>query len=152
MRVFSEDEAARLCELLQQELEGFSGILKLINEQTASIEADNTDNFIETLDRTQELITIIDGLHRESNELMQSYKSHAGTIGEGKTTEIDTIYGKLESIIVECAGLIEKNTIAAKEKNQDYIERIGRLNLNRKSIGSYIQKVASAPEIFDKKM
>ena len=150
MSTIIKDDEARLLELLKEELEIFSGILKLAEMQEELIEADNIDAFSESLDHTQELIDIINELHQESDELMQAYISQTGVSGEGKNIEIEMAYRKLRDVIAECVGLNDRNTTAAKKKTQHYMERIGKLSLSRKSMGSYIQSVANDPEMFDK--
>jgi len=145
-------KTARLLELLKKEHEVFTGILELAKQQAELIEADDIDAFSESLNRTQEKIEIINELHKESSELMQTYTSHSGFPGEGKNSEIEITSGKLRKIIEECAGLNDKNSIAAKKRTQYYMERIDKLHLSRKSIGSYIQNVAYGPEMIDKKM
>ena len=152
MSTLSVYSTARLLELLRRELEIFSAILELAEKQEELIEADNIDAFSESLDQTRELIGIINGLHQESSVLMQSYMSQSGISGDGKNAEIDTTYRKLGDIIAKCVGLNDKNTTAAKRKTQYYMERIGKLSLSRKSMGSYIQSVANEPEMIDKKM
>ena len=152
MSAFSDDDASRLLELLKNEMEVFSAILKLIEKQAESIEADDIYAFGKMLDRTQEYIEIINGLHDESSALMQIYASYVDSAGEDKNTGIDEASDMLRSVIEECAELNDKNAIAADERNQDYIERISKLNLSRKSLGSYMQNVTNAPEMFDKKL
>jgi len=54
-------------------------------------------------------------------------------------------------VIIECAGLNEKNMTLAKGKNEEYSERIGKLNVGRKSLGAYAQSIPNNSELFDTK-
>ena len=150
MSVFSGNNAARLLELLKQELELFGEIYKLTEEQKELLEAGEIGEFDESLDRRQTRIEKINGLHQESDALMQSYMSYSNTEGVGSIREIDEVAGQLRNMIVECAVLNEKVTSDAKEKAEEYVERIDKLSLSRKSLGSYIQTVSNDPELFDK--
>jgi len=141
---FSGDDAARLLELLRQEFEIFGRIRELTKEQTELIAADDIEAFNISLDRRQEFIEKINGLHQESEALMQSYMLAGKTGGE-----TDAAAKRLRDVISECAALNDKNMAAAKEKAEYYKERSGRLSLGRKSLGSYIHDVENDPEHFD---
>jgi len=149
--VFSVDSAARLRELLKQELEAFGKMLELTAKQTELIAEDDTEAFDESLDRRQELIEKINGLHQETNALMQSYISYSGAASGESIGDIDALYGRLRETITECAALNDKNIAAAKEKADKYRGRIDKLSLSRKSMGAYIQTVANGPEMFDRR-
>ena len=151
MSIFSGDSAARLLELLGTELEVFGQMLELTAKQTELIAWDDIDALDESLDRRQELIEKINGLHQESDILMQSYISYLDTAGGKNNGSIDYASAQIRETAAKCAELNEKNMAAAKEKAEGYKERIGKLSLGRKSMGAYIQGVANTPEMFDKR-
>ena len=146
------DSEERLLITLSQELELFERVLDLTEKQTEQIAADMIDELNESLDHRQELIEKINGLHQESDSLMQSYISSAVVTKVGKNNKIEVTIEHIRDIMAKCAVLDEKNTAAAKEKAEGFADRIGKLNLNRKSLGSYIQGVANNSEMFDKTM
>lgn len=150
MNSFSGEDAARLLELLSQELEIFGRIHELTEGQAELIEADDVDAFNESLDRRQECIEKINGLHQEADVLMQSYMSSLNNDASTGAGVIDAQAGRLREMIAGCAALNEKNMAAAKEKAGSYTKRIGELSLNRKSLGSYMNNTLNNSEIFDK--
>ena len=75
---FSSKEEARLLELLGEEQAIFERIRALTGEQATLIAADDMEAFNGSLDSRQELIEKINGLHQETNVLMQSYISFSG--------------------------------------------------------------------------
>ena len=151
MKTFSRDMEERLLELLVQEQEVFEQIREATLNQKELIAADDIDAFDKSLDRRQELIKKINGLHQESDVLMQSYISFTSSADGVTIGVIDDALGRLREITAECAGLNEQNTTAAKEKAEEYIKQIGKLSLTRKSLGKYAQSVPNTPELFDKK-
>jgi len=148
---FSRDEETRLLELLGQELELFKQIREMTNKQVELLAQDDVESFDESLDLRQEIIEEINGLHQESEILMQSYVSFSGTQSKEKTASIETAVDNIRAVIEECIGMNNKNEAEAAEKAEDYIMRIGKLSLTRKSIGKYAQSVPNNPEFFDKK-
>ena len=153
MSGFPRDKQARLLQLLAQELELFGKIRELTEEQSrmlAEEEPDEPDSFNESLDRRQEVIEQINGLHKESNPLMQSYISFSKSPGGKKIGEIEDSAGSLKAAIAECAELNEKNMAAAKEITAQYGQQIDKLSAGRKSIGLYVQGLDNKPEHFDK--
>ena len=151
MNDFSRENEERLLELLGQEYGILEQIRAMTEKQTELIAADDIDAFNKSLDRRQELITQINGLHQESDVLMQSYISFTASGGGSKISAVDEASGKIKAIVSECALKNEKNTSAAKEKAEEYIKQIGKLSLTRKSLGKYAQSVPNSPELFDKK-
>jgi len=149
--MFSPDNEKRLLELLEREFELFKKILELTGEQTELLTADDADAFNKSLDVRQALIEEINGLHQESDILMQSYMSVQEQPGGDRAGEIEAAAARLRDVIAQSAAINEKNTVAAKDKAEEYIRQIGKLSLNRKSIGAYIQGVPNEPEHFDKK-
>ena len=150
MSEFTRDNAVRLLGLLRKEHELFEQMLKLTEKQKELLAADDIEELDKSLDRRQEIIEKINGLHQESNLLMQSYMSYQKAPGKKKVNEIEAASKQLKDTIAKCAALNEKNTAAANEKNKAYTEQIDKLSSARKSIGSYIQPIENDPEMFDK--
>jgi len=148
---YSRDKEARLLELLDKELEIFKQIHGLTEKQAELLAADDVDAFGESLDSRQDLIEKINGLHQESDILMQSYVSFSKGVGNKKSRAIETAIEEISRLIAECFGLNDKNTTIAKLMADDYIQRIGKLSLGRKSLGVYAQGVPNDPELFDRK-
>ena len=148
---FSRENEARLLDLLGMEHEAFEQIREFTNEQKDLIAADDIDAFDKSLDCRAELIKKINGLHQESDVLMQSYISYSSSADGKIIVAVDEAIGRLQAVIADCAALNEKNTAAAKEKAEEYIKQIGKLSLTRKSLGKYAQSVPNSSELFDKK-
>ena len=151
MSEFTHDDSVRLIALLEQELEAFNNILKLTEEQSELIAADEIEAFDKSLDSRQELMEIINRLHQESDVLMQSYTSFSEADTSRRIDGIDETGEQIREILAICAALNEKNTAEAKERSESYVDRINKLNLSRKSLGSYIQNVESNSELIDKR-
>ena len=151
MNNFTQDMEARLLELLGKELEMLKQIRELTKKQTELLSAEdgNSDAFDSSLDRRQGLIEKINGLHQESDVLMQSYVSSSGP--GGKRGAIDELSARIYDVLAECASLNEKNMVVAKAKAEEYVNRIGNLSIKRKSLGAYSQSVPNNSELFDKK-
>ena len=150
MKVITREETNRLLDLLGQETEIFKQMLKLTEHQTELIEADEIDEFNASLDNRQELIEKINGLHQESQLLMQSYIAYTGASGGKSILTIDAASEKLRELVTACARLNEKNAATAKERAKNYAERSGKISTSRKGLTSYIQNVSRESEIFDK--
>jgi len=147
---FSQDDKSRLTELLSRELEIFKQVLDNTVKQTELLAEDDAYAFNISLDLRQELIEKINGLHQESDILMQSYISYCESGGGERIAEIDAITDRLRNIISECAGINERNEAAAKEMAEGYIKRIDKLNVTRKSLRKYIHDLPNNPELFDR--
>ena len=148
MSQFSKDNAARLLELLRKELEIFTRMRELTVKQKELIATDELEALDASLDRRQGLIEEINGLHQESDVLMQSYMLYSAE--KKSISEIENVAAQLREIIAECAGLNDSNISDAKEKSESYINKIDELSMNRKGLGAYIQNVENRPEMFDK--
>ena len=162
MSAFPQETEGRLLELLARETELFGQLNELMEEQAGLLAADNTEAFNRSLDAGRAVIEKINGLHQETEVLMQSYMSFdaGGEAGSdaggehtagGKSGAVESARARLNSVIAECAELTDKNMAAAKEKTEDYIRQIGNLSLRRKSFGKYALGVPNDPELFDKK-
>ena len=150
MNGFPTDKQSRLLELLGQQQEAFEQIREMTRKHKELLETDDIDEFDRSLDDRQGLIEKINGLHQESDILMQSYISISGTGGGQKIDAIESSAALLAETIADCAALNDEITVSAKEKAEDYIKQIGKLSLSRKSLGAYVQNVPNNPELFDK--
>ena len=151
MKDFSQDKQSRLLALLTEELAIFKQIRELTGKQAELLGTEDVTALDESLTSRQELIEKINGLHQETEVLMQSYISFKGAAGKSKIAGIETASDELRGVIIECAGLNDKNMALAKGKNEEYSERIGKLNVGRKSLGAYAQSIPNNSELFDTK-
>jgi len=147
---FSVDSKARLLELVKEELELFGQMRGIAEKQAELIESDDIATFEGTLDRRQEIIEKINGLHQESDPLMQSYVSYVNSADGKSDGELEKAIGQLRGIIAECAEMNETVLDAAKAKAVDYTERIARMSLSRESLGRYQHELPNPPQMFDK--
>jgi len=152
VNIFPGDKQSRLLELLGQELEVFRQVSELTKQHTKLLREDDIEAFDKSLDSRQELFDKINGLHQESDILMQSYISFISAEGGEKIGAIETAAAQLREMISDCLATNNENTTSAKEKAEDYIKQIGKLSLGRKSLGAYVQQMPNDPEMFDKKM
>jgi len=141
-------DTERLLKLLGDELELHKKIRKLTEEQTELLTKDEIEAFNSSLNKREELIEKIKGLHQESKPLMQSYASSSG---DGKNGEIEEINKEIRGIIEKCAGLNNENIINLRNKTEDHTRKIDEQSAKRKGIGGYAQAVPNTPEMFDKK-
>ena len=114
MSAFPRDKHARLLKLLTRELELFEKVRALTQEQSEFLAADEKEELgplNESLQRRQEVIDQIDGLHQETDPLMQSYVSCQKSAGGKKLGDIELAAGKLRSVMAECARLNDSNKI-----------------------------------------
>ena len=151
MNDFSQDGRARLLELLDQEIGLFGRIYELTVKQAELLADDDIDGFNKSLDSRQVLIEKINGLHQETDILMQSYMSFAGSDDGKKVEAIEKAEEQWLDMVTQCAVLNEKNNSAAKDKNSNYIKRIDKLNLSRKSLGVYTPDLTNYSELIDRK-
>jgi len=148
---YSQGKGTRLLDLLEQEIELFRQIHELTQKQSQLLEQDEASAFNSSLDSRLELIEKINGLHQELDVLMQSYMSFAGSGIESQADAVEKAIAHRRGIIAACAELNKKNTALAKEKAEDYIKRIGKLRLKRKSIELYTPDIPDNAELFDRK-
>jgi len=148
---FTHSEAARLLELLGQEQKLFNRVLELTEKQAGLLAADDIEAFDKSLDGRQELIEEIDGLHQELDVLMQSYVLFSASSSGGMIEEIQNAVAERYDLIARCVALNGENEAVAKEKAEDYIKRIGKLSLSRKSIEVYAPDMPDSSILFDEK-
>lgn len=141
----------RLLELLGEAAGLAEQVAGMAEEQSAMLAADDLDGFNKSLDEGQGIINRINGLHQESEALMQSYASFAISADGGKIETIDAATARFVEILERCAALNNRNLAEAKEKTEEFIRQIGSLSLKRKSIGSYAMNIGNDSAFIDKK-
>jgi hypothetical protein len=149
---FSVENEARLLELIRQELMLFSVMRGRTEKQAEQIKEDDVAAFENSLGDRQEIIEKINGLHQETDGLMQSYSFYRSSADTESPGELDSAISQLKDSIAECAALNDIVVETAKERALYYTERIGKLSLSRQSLGKYQQELPNTPQMFDKKM
>ena len=142
-------DTERLLKLLCDELDLHKKIRKLTEEQTELLTKDEMEAFNSSLDKREELIEQIKGLHQESKPLMQSYASSSNS--SKKDSKIDDLKKEIREVIEKCAHLNDENINNLKEKTENLTKKIDEKSAQRKGIGGYAQAVPNTPEMFDKK-
>ncbi|MCL2248431.1 MAG: flagellar export chaperone FlgN [Oscillospiraceae bacterium] len=142
------EKATRLTKLLDDELKLLENIKELTDEQTRQIEMDEFDGLEKLLERRQELIEKINGLHQESQELMQSYVSSSSL---KPVREIENLKEEIKYLLQTCKESNERNIEMLSHKSTTQKEKIGKQSAQRKGIGGYAQAVPTSSEMFDKK-
>ncbi|MCL2221164.1 MAG: flagellar protein FlgN [Oscillospiraceae bacterium] len=138
----------KLLKLLGEERVLLEQMKKLTDEQARHIEKDEFEELGKLLDKRQELIEKINGLHQESAPLMQSCVSSSDY---EMVVKIDELKSKIKQILAECNDQNNRNVEELRHKSQDYAERIETQSSKRKVIGGYAQAVPNSSEKFDKK-
>ena len=146
----SPEIETRLLNNLSEELKLLGQVRELTLKQSGILAEEDIEAFDSSLDRRQEYIEKINGLHQETNILMQSYVSFSNAPDGRKNDGIESLQTQIHALIAECARINDKNSAVAKEKNEDYVKRIGDLSLKRKSLGKYALGVPNDSELFDK--
>ena len=144
-------DKGRLSELLGEELKIYEKIRKITNEQAELLTKDDIEEFNNSLDKREELIEKIKGLHQESEPLMQSYVSFSSLADENKDSTIEGLKKKIRKALEDCAKLNDKNIKAMQNKTEEHAKKIDEQSAKRKGIGGYAQNITSSPEMFDKK-
>ena len=148
MSTFTAADIGRLSAQLGEELELYKEIRTQTEEQAELLGKDDIEAFNDSLDKREEIIEKIKGLHQESAPLMQSYVSAASS---GKNKEIEKLKKQIREELVFLEKLNEENIETMKSKTEDHIKRIDNQSAKRKGIGGYAQSVPNTPEVFDKK-
>ena len=141
----------RLLELLGEAVELTGRVAGISDEQSKMLASDDLDSFNESLEKGQELINKINGLHQESEVLMQSYASYVNSAGGGKINAIEAAAARFVELLELCAASNKRNLSEATEKTEEFIRQIGSLSLKRKSLGRYAQNSGESSAHFDKK-
>jgi len=146
----SSEDIERLSKLLGEELEHYKQIRKLTEEQVELLNKDDIEAFNGSLNKREELIEKIKGLHQEKEPLVQSYASLSESEKkQGK--EINNLNKQIREIIEVCAEINDRNILCVKGKTDDLTKKIDEQSSKRKGIGGYVQAVPNTPEMFDKK-
>jgi len=146
----SSEDTLRLSELLGEELEIYKQIRRMTEEQAELLDKDDIEAFNSSLNKREELIGKIKGLHQESDPLMQSYASLSESEKENKE-EINSTKKQIQEILKFCSDSNDSNIISLKEKTEKHTKKIDEQSAKRKGIGGYVQSVPNNPEMFDKK-
>jgi len=148
---FSKDNGSKLLNLLKEELGVWEQIRGLTESQAELLMSDDEGVLEGSLESRQGLIEKINGLHQETDILMQSYNTFSKSKIGKKCPVVESTIDKLRKVITECIALNDENIATAKEMTEGYTERIDSLSLKRKSLGAYAQGVPYDSELFDKK-
>ena len=151
MSDFSKDNGSKLLNLLKEELGVWEQIRGLTESQAELLMSDDEGVLEGSLESRQGLIEKINGLHQETDILMQSYITFSKSKIGKKCQVVESTIDKLRKVITECIALNDENIATAKEMTEGYTERIDSLSLKRKSLGAYAQGVPYDSELFDKK-
>ena len=144
----SPSDRERLTKLLGEELKLLKQIQKLTEKQTELLSGDDIDPFDDSLNKRQQLIEKINGLHQDSDSLMQSYVS---TPLDEADNEIEVLRAQIKELLEICAKRNNENMDALKAKETEHTKKIDEQSKKRKGIGGYAQAVPNIPEMIDKK-
>ena len=150
MSEFASADKERLTKLLNDKLDIYKKIFKLTEEQAKLLDKDDIEAFNGSLDKRAGLMEKINGLHQESETLMQSYVSTSSDTDK-KNSEINILNKEIIEILNDCANLNDKNIALMNEKTQEHIKKIEEQSAKRKGVTGYVQSVPNTPEVFDKK-
>ena len=143
---YSDNE--RLIKLLGEELKLLEQIQKLTEKQTELLTGDDVDGVDDSLNKRQQLIEKINGLHQDSDSLMQSYVS--APLDEAGS-EIEALREQIKDKLEACDKSNTENMDALKAKAIEQTKKIDEQSKKRKGIGGYAQAVPNTPEMIDKK-
>ena len=147
MSKFEASDLKKLQENLTQELESFEQIKKLTEKIAEQIDTEKIEALDKSLSKRQELIEKINGLHQESNPLMQSYVQASGL----KNSEVDRLVERIRETTQICAKLNDENINTIKAMSEEQVDKIDKQSAKRKGISGYAQAIAYSPEVIDKK-
>jgi len=147
---FAAADIERFSAHLGEELELYRMIRTMTEEQAELLDKDDIEAFNDSLDKREELIEKIKGLHQESAPLMQSYVSMTSG-GKNKNKEIEKLRKQIREELEASGKLNDDNINTMKSKTEDHTKRIDKQSAKRKGIGGYAQSVPNTPEMFDKK-
>ena len=150
MSKFDKGNEERLIKLLEEEKELFVKMKEQTVKQMELLAADEIEEFSESLDLREKLKEKINGLHQESDTLMQSYISSLAPGGRGKVKAIEKLKDEIREIISECKEMNDKNFKTAKSKIEEYTKRIKELDTSKKTFNAYTIDIPDNSELFDK--
>ena len=140
----------QLFESLEQNLKLFGKVREISLNQKNLIAEDDFEALNESLQKRQDVIDKINGLHRDFAPLMQSYVSFAESGGGATDSEIEKASKKLTELINECAVLNDSNMQMLKDKMKTHSEKSEKMRQSRESLGLYAQGGVNSAELFDK--
>ena len=147
---FNREKETQLIALLEEKLKLFKQMKEQGEKQTEYLSKDEIEAFSESLEKGEKLKEKINGLHQESEVLMQSYMSSYQQGGRGKVKAIDNLREKIREIIVECQSINDKNYETAKGKTEEYTKRLKELDTSKKTLNAYSMDLPENSEHFDK--
>jgi len=147
---FASADKERLTKLLSEKLKIYKQIKSLTEEQTELLAKDDIEAFNSSLDKREELIKKINGLHQDSEPLMQSYVS-TSTEDNENNSDINNLEKEIREILTDCAKLNDVNIAVMKEKTTEHTKKIDEQRAKGKGVGGYVQSVPNTPEVFDRK-
>ena len=147
---FNRESETRLITLLEEKLELFRQMKEQGEKQTELLAQDEIETFNESLEKGEKLKEKINGLHQESEVLMQSYMSSCQSGGRGKVKAIDKLKEQIHEIIVECQSINDKNFEIARNKSDEYTKRLKELDTSKKTFNAYTIDIPDNSEHFDK--
>ncbi|MDR2599619.1 MAG: flagellar protein FlgN [Oscillospiraceae bacterium] len=141
--------ADKLIELLSEKLELFEQIYKATEKQSKILSDEDYDieAFDKLIDKRQELIEKINGLHQKLDPMMQSFVSSPSY---KKDSEIEKLKDKIQNKVKECSDLNNENMEIISDKTDNQKDKIEKQSAKRKGIGGYAQAVPNTPEVFDR--
>ena len=145
MKNFTPAEKERLTELLSDDLELFGQIRELMERQTQLL-SDDAETFDGLLDRREELAEKINGLHQETDPLMQSYVS-----SKNSDKDVENLRLKIKAEISYCENLNRQHSSLMKEKTRELSKEIDEKRSKREGIGGYAQAAPTTSMKFDNK-
>ena len=150
MSNFSPADKEQLAKLLSEKIKVYGQIRKMTEEQSGLLDKDDIEAFNVSLNKREKLIEKINGLHQDSDTLMQSYVTFSSA-SSGGDKEINKLRNDIHDALKACAELNDKNIASLQSKSESQKERINKQSAKRKGIGGYAQSVPNVPEMFDKK-
>ena len=147
---FNREMETRLITMLEEKLKLFEQMKEQTVKQAEFLAQDEIEAFSESLDMGEKLKEKINGLHQESEVLMQSYMSSCHSGGRGKVKAIDNLKEKIRNVIEECQSNNEKNGATAKGKIEEYTKRLKELDTSKKTFNAYTMDIPDNSEHFDK--
>ena len=152
MSKFNKEQETRLIELLKEEIELFKQIKELAVKETKLLASDDgVGAFNESLSKRENIKEKINGLHQETEKLMQSYISFTTTTPRGKIPQIEKLIESLQEIIAECSNINEKNITIAGNRISEFTKRIKELDTEKKTFDAYTHTIPDSSELFDRK-
>ena len=151
MGKFSEGDFLKLIDLLTEKKKLADEFLELTCKQAEIIAAEDINALNVSIEKRQQVIEKLIGLHQEIQFLMQSYaSSHAAQTEEG-SRKVRQMEEQTENAIREAISKNNENAEAIKKQMEYVGQEARKIDLERKSIGMYNNISAlTTSELFDK--